>query len=171
MITSDKDKPYELDIKEFIIQNPQLFNAPEPSTIVFEKALSEFNVIADALIFSHQYGIIGIEIKTEHDTTKRLRKQLSAYKHIANEVYVLIHISQAKKVKEILAMDRNETVGIISYAVFEGKITGVVEREARVPKEFRPKYILNVLWKEELLATFPCMTRILQRLDTCERHN
>lgn len=158
MITSDKDKPYELDIKEFIIQNPQLFNAPEPSTIVFEKALSEFNVIADALIFSHQYGIIGIEIKTEHDTTKRLRKQLSAYKHIANEVYVLIHISQAKKVKEILAMDRNETVGIISYAVFEGKITGVVEREARVPKEFRPKYILNVLWKEELLAIYKTMS-------------
>lgn len=157
-VTTDKDKPYELDIKEFIIQNPQLFNVPEPSTVVFEKSISEFNVIADALIFSHQYGIIGIEIKTEHDTTKRLRKQLSAYKHIANEVYVLIHISHAKKVKEILDMDRNYTVGIISYAVIDGKISGIVEREAKVPREFKPKYILNVLWKEELLAIYKTMS-------------
>ena len=81
-------KFYEEDIKELILDKKHLFlNDTEEHTVLFEKAIVSGSTICDCLVFGVDSGIIGIEIKTERDTTKRLNKQLKHYSLICDKVF------------------------------------------------------------------------------------
>lgn len=151
-IQSDIQNPYEIDVKKFILDNQALFGSVGKAQVVFEKALPDHRVIADALIFDEFRGIIGVEIKTEHDTTRRLNKQLGAYEVLADEVWVVIHDSQYEKVLKVLNTYHHDSVGIITYSVYQDTIiAGIVRNPTRSPK-FQPKDALRMLWKKELMV-------------------
>ncbi|MCC9083788.1 sce7726 family protein [Enterococcus faecium] len=80
------------------------------------------NTICDCLIFTEKRGVIGIEIKTERDSTKRLNKQLKDYEKVCDFVYVLCHDTHVPKVEQILNRYNHRHVGILAYTEFMVKL-------------------------------------------------
>lgn len=145
------EKALEEDIKRHILYHPSLFGNLGHANVVFEKAITNHEVIADCLIFSELKGIIGVEIKTERDTTKRLNKQLRAYSSMCHFVWVMCHDKHVQKVEDIIKKYNHKNVGIISYTIYEGEIIAGVYEEANTSPNFEPTQVLNLLWKKELL--------------------
>ena len=80
----------EDEIKNSILHNKNLFDRYGPigdSLIIYEKTIN-WKTIADCLLFSSNKGIIGIEIKTEYDTLRRLPHQLADYIRVCKYNYV-----------------------------------------------------------------------------------
>lgn len=157
---------YEEDIKELILQKRHIFlkNEDSKSTVLFEKGIVIGSTIADCLIFSEE-GIIGVEIKTEHDTTRRLNKQLKHYSLVCDKVYVLCHDNHVEKTEEILDKNNHHHVGILAYTEFRGEaVLGVYKPATLSPtKDVRMAY--QMLWKEEisqLLGSFKRQVKTLE---------
>lgn len=150
-VFSDLEHPYELDVKQEILDNPELFGNLGESRVVSEKSISEYSVIADLLIFSTNKGVIGIEIKTEHDSTNRLNKQLRAYESVCTEVWVIVHDSLYKEVERVLDNNSHPSVGIISYNVVDKKFYFGKIRETSISDRFDVYHLMMILWKTELL--------------------
>lgn len=146
------EKAYESDIHRMILENESIFGELGKTTVILEKKLHDRHVIADILIFSEIRGIIGIEIKTAHDTTQRLNKQLNAYKEIANEVWVVIADEQYEKVSKVLKDNHHEAVGIISYGQIGDKLFPGIMKYPSIPTQFDYRNIYRVMWKSELVA-------------------
>jgi hypothetical protein len=144
-------KFYEHDIKQVILEKKHIFvSEGYNSTVVFEKGIVIGSTIADCLIFSEERGLIGVEIKTERDTTRRLNKQMKNYSLVCDYVYVLCHDNHVEKVEDILKKNGHHHVGILAYTEFRGKaILGVYKAPVRSPyKNVRMAY--NILWKPEI---------------------
>ena len=143
-------KLYEADIKELILNKKHIFiTTSSKSTVVFEKGIVIGSTIADCLIFSEE-GLIGVEIKTEHDTTRRLNKQLKNYSLVCDKVFVLCHDDHVNSVEKILNTHGHSHVGIISYTEFRGEaILGVYKQAVRSPfKKVQMAY--QMLWRDEI---------------------
>lgn len=136
---------YEDDIKELILQKKHIFISEGKSTVLFEKGIVIGSTIADCLIFSEEKGIIGVEIKTERDTTRRLNKQLKNYSLVCDYVYVLCHDEHVSKVEEIINKQFPHT-GIIAYTEFKGEpVLGVYKQAVKSPfKKVEMAY--QMLW-------------------------
>lgn len=144
----------EHQVKQALLDNPYLFSYLGDlgsSKIVFEKSVNHGKLIADALVFTHNQGIIGVEIKTEYDSLKRLSHQLDNYLQVCNYVTVFIHEKWLKKVEKLLATKHiKDLVGIIVYSDFEGMvIPGVYQPAVRNPY-FKIKTSLDMLWKTDI---------------------
>lgn len=148
---------YEEDIKRALKDKKHMFGDIGPSVLVYEKALSfkkdqsVKKVIADCLIFSENAGIIGIEIKTERDSTRRLLRQLRSYALTCDYVYIMCHDKHVEKVEGILKRNGLPFVGIIAYTAFKGKPTMGIYKYADKSIHKNVFYALNMLWKVELL--------------------
>lgn len=156
---------YEQDIKDLILTKQHLFIPPgAPHTVLFEKAIVVGSTIADCLIFT-EGQIIGIEIKTERDTTKRLNKQLKHYSLFCDKVYVMCHDDHLEKTEEILTKHGHSHVGIVSYEEYRGEpIVGVYKQATRSPvKDVRVS--LNVLWREEIVSILGSFKRQMNTLE------
>lgn len=144
------DNLREDEIKNSILQNESVFNLNfGRSLVIYEKTIYD-GVIADCLIFSKQAGIVGVEIKTQHDTLKRLPHQLDSYVRTCAYTYVCCHDSKVKKVKTLLAKKHYDCVGIISYEEFDHQaLVGLVK-----PAKFSPyinyRSFTSLLWHSEL---------------------
>ncbi len=149
---TDIEHPYELDVKKKILSSPNLFGNIGKHVVVSEKMVAEFSVIADLLVFSENYGIIGIEIKTEHDSTQRLNKQLRAYEAISTETWVVVHDSLFEHVAKVLKNNNHPHVGVISYSVYKGDIIMGKVIEPTISDTFRVEHLLNIMHKSELLS-------------------
>ena len=152
ILTVDKSVAYEADIQKMVLDNQTLFGTLGASNVIMEKKLPGRKVIADMLIFSSNKGIIGVEIKTAHDTTQRLNKQLDAYKKLCNQVWVVIADEQYDKVLAVLKRYNHDAVGIISYGQIGDKLYPGIMRRPHLPKEFDPKEAYRMLWKKELIV-------------------
>ncbi|AMQ66656.1 hypothetical protein BH753_gp174 [Bacillus phage Shbh1] len=145
---------YEQDIKDLILEKRHIFlNSDynnDNSTVLFEKAITIGSTIADCLIFSEEKGIIGIEIKTERDTTRRLNKQLINYSLICDYVYVLCHDNHVEKVEQILANHRHDHVGILAYTEFKGEAVLGIYKDPVVSPKKDTRMAYQMLWKEEI---------------------
>lgn len=161
-MSSERFIPYEKDIKHYILDNPDLFKKDlgkfGNSSIVFEKRLTYSKqkqakkTRADCLVFTETKGIIGIEIKTERDSTVRLKRQLRSYLLNCNHVYVLCEDNQVAKVETILHADKIfSCVGIIAYSTFKGKVIGGLYKSATYNTYFSPYLALNILHKQEVV--------------------
>jgi hypothetical protein len=142
---------YEDDIKKLILHKQHIFVPNgDTNTVLFEKGITINSTIADCLIFSKAKGIIGVEIKTERDTTRRLNKQLNSYSQVCDYVYVLCHDKHVEKTEELLSKNNHHHVGIIAYTEFRGEpILGIYKPTVRSPyKKVRMAY--QMLWKEEI---------------------
>lgn len=143
-------KLYEQEMKDVILEKKHIFLKRGKSSIVFEKGIVIGSTIADCLIFSSEKGIIGIEIKTEFDSTRRLNKQLKNYSLVCDYVYVLCHDNHIDKTEEIIRNHKHHHVGILSYTQFRGDaILGVYKEALRSPIK-SPYMAYNMLWKTEI---------------------
>jgi len=158
---------YEEDIKKLILEKRRIFLGDDdntPNIVLFEKGISINSVICDCLIFSEGKGIIGLEIKTERDSTRRLNKQLKAYSVTCDYVYTLCHDDHVEKVEEII--NRNHPhVGIIAYSEFRGvPILGVYKEAHKSPKK-DVKMAYQMLWYTELSALLGNFKRQMNTLE------
>jgi hypothetical protein len=157
---------YEDDIKELILEKKHIFvSAGYNSTVLFEKGIVIGSTIADCLIFSQEKGIIGVEIKTERDNTRRLNKQLKNYSLVCDYVYVLCHDNHVEKTEDILAKNNHHHVGILAYTEFKGKaILGVYKQPVRSPfKKVTMAY--QMLWREEISSLLGSFKRQMKTLE------
>ena len=146
------DSLREDDLKNSVLHNQHLFNHLGDlgkSVILYEKKISR-HVISDCLLLSSKQGIIGIEIKTDADTTKRLRHQLYGYARTCDYVYVLCHDNKEKAVQAVIDELGYEFVGLITYEQFEGEpLLGVIHEPQHSPYTNHKNYC-DLLWKSEL---------------------
>lgn len=145
------DNLLEDDIKNSILHLQSIFpkNKLGKSLVTYEKTIN-FKTIADCLIFTEKQGIIGIEIKTAHDTLKRLSHQLDDYVQCCSYVYVYCHDSHLDEVTKLLSKKQLNYVGIISYTEFNHKaIAGVIKR-AKLSPALTSKGNTSLLWTSEL---------------------
>lgn len=159
-------KFYEQDIKELILNKRHLFigNPDDRHVLLFEKAIDIGSCIADCLIFTEN-ELIGIEIKTERDSVKRLNKQLSSYSKICDKVYVLVHDKHVDKTEEILERNGHGHVGVISYTEFKGEpVVGVYKKCCASPKKSVYVMYNSLLWKEEIVQLLGAMKRQVSTL-------
>lgn len=158
MVQPVKEDLYALDVKKLILRRPQLFGNLGKSQVLFEKAITRHSVVADALIFSTNLGVIGIEIKTARDSTKRLNKQLNAYKRVCDFVYVFCHDSQIARVEKVLDEHHHPNVGLFSYSEYNGEqIVGKL-RDSNTSPEYSVYDLLDILWKDELRSMANSLT-------------
>lgn len=165
----DKEKAYEADIQKLVLDNKSLFGNLGKSRVIMEKKLPGRKVIADMLIFSAEKGIIGVEIKTAHDTTQRLNKQLNAYKRLCNQVWVVIADEQYDKVLQVLNRYGHDCVGIITYGQIGDKLYPGIMRKPHQPPTFDPKEVYRMLWKNELIIignTTSSAGKLVNRIQT-----
>lgn len=162
---------YEADIKLLILNKRRMFGNIGKSSIVFEKALSKTKdkrvekVIADCLVFTERAGLIGIEIKTERDSTKRLLKQLRAYSLTCDFVYVMCHDLHVAKVEQLMKRYKLQHVGIIAYTSFRGKPTAGIYKHPELSPHKEVFHALNMLWKKELLALLGTLRHPAPRIE------
>ena len=158
-------KLYEADIKKLILQKKHIFVTDGQTSVVFEKGIVIGSTIADCLIFSEQHGIIGVEIKTEHDSTRRLNKQLKNYSLVCDQVYVLCHDNHVEKTEDILEKNNHHHVGILAYTEFKGEaILGIYKPSIQSPYK-NVKMAYQMLWKEEISNLLGSFKRQMKTLE------
>lgn len=159
---------YEEDIKQLILEKKHIFMKDDynsRSTVIFEKGIVINSTIADCLIFTESGKIIGVEIKTERDTTRRLNKQLRSYSKVCDIVYVLCHDDHVEKTEEILTNHKHTHVGIIAYTEFkEEPVLGVYKQAQKSPnKDVRMAY--QMLWRNEIAQILGGFKRQVRTLE------
>jgi len=149
-VFENSEHPYELDVKRAILKHPELFGDLGETRVLSEKSINEYHVIADLLIFSKNKGVIGIEIKTEHDSTQRLNKQLRAYESLCTEVWVFTHDSLYSSVDKVLTANKHPSVGIYTYSAYNDEIYFGKMKQSSISKEFNVIHLLNIFWYTEI---------------------
>lgn len=155
-----KEKYYEEHIKGGLLTQPYLFkqdgliSTEGEQVVIFEKAIMRGKCIMDCLVADSEGTVIGLEIKTEHDSTQRLKKQLHMYSLVCKYVYVVCHDDFVEKVETILKRHKYDYVGIISYIDFKGSPTFGKYKEAKVSPIRSAYHSLDILWKNELIVMY-----------------
>lgn len=146
------DNLREDEIKNSILHNQAVFSQHHNlgrTLIIYEKTIYH-NVIADCLIFSNKQGIIGVEIKTQHDNLKRLSHQLDSYVRTCTYTYVYCHDSKVAKVQHLLKQKHYDCVGIISYEEFDQQALVGLVKEASLSPYLKYQGFTSILWNSEL---------------------
>lgn len=142
---------YEKAVKNYILDNSHFFvRDSSQCRIYFEKAICFGNTITDCLMFDKTNLEIGIEIKTKHDTTKRLAKQLTDYCSVCDYVWVLVHESLLSEAENIINKLGLDCIGIISYIEIQGEIIGAVYKPAYFNNKNSIYLAYQMLWSTEL---------------------
>lgn len=159
------DSLREDDLKNAVLHNQHLFahlGDLGKSVVLYEKKISK-RVISDCLLLSSKQGIIGIEIKTDADTTKRLRHQLYGYARTCDYVYVLCHDNKVAPVKDVIKELDYGFVGIITYEQFENEpLLGVIHEPRHSPYTNHVNYC-DLLWKSEIRQVLDTATHTAHR--------
>ncbi|UVD42355.1 hypothetical protein [Staphylococcus phage vB_SauM-V1SA19] len=155
---SEITKFYEQDIKDLIRTKRHMFKDDEITSniqdirIFNEKAICQGKCRTDCLILDRNGTVMGIEIKTERDSTQRLNKQLYYYSLVCKYVYVMCHDKHVPKVEQILKRYKHHHVGIMSYINFKGSPVVGKYKEATPSPLRSPYHTLNILWKQHLMT-------------------
>lgn len=147
----------EEDIVQLIKGKEAMFGEIGQSALIFEKAIMQGKTIMDCMICTEGRGVIGIEIKTERDSTQRLNKQIENYSYVCDYVYVMCHDKHVEKVEAILKRKQYLHVGIIAYVQVGTEPWVGIYKEATISPMKDVYHTLNILWRRELsdlLGTF-----------------
>lgn len=161
----------EPELQEFVLENKHLFGDMGRTSLIFEKRLSVSKKdgapvsIADCLIFTEKKNIIGCELKSEADNTRRLNRQLRASALICDYQYVICHDKHVPEVERIINRYGHQQVGIISYIEFRGEIVAGVYREPIKNPKRDAYHVLNMLWKSEIVSLLGAFRRPLERAE------
>lgn len=160
----------EEDIVELIKDKEHLFGDIGDSAIVFEKAIMQQKTIMDCMICTENKGVIGIEIKTERDSTQRLNKQIENYSKVCDLVYVMCHDSHVEKVEKILKSKKYDHVGIIAYIQIGDEPWVGIYREATKSPLKDVYHTLNILWRKELSTILGTFKHVANRVEDAYPH-
>ena len=150
----------EDDLKQAVLQHISLYEYLGDlgrTKVIFEKSVNYGKLIADALVFTDNKGIIGVEIKTEADTLRRLSHQLENYVEICQYVFVFVHSSHLAGVIRLLSKYHYYQVGIIVYDQFGTKVIPGLYREAYFNQEAKLYHALSLLWTKEIRSLLSIM--------------
>lgn len=155
---SDNVQFYEQDIKNLIRTKKHMFKDDNITSdikdikIFNEKVICQGKCRTDCLVLDRNGTVMGIEIKTERDSTQRLNKQLQYYSLVCEYVYVMCHDKHVPKVEQIIKRYGHKHVGIMSYINFKGKPMVGKYKQATPSPHRSPYHTLNILWKANLLV-------------------
>lgn len=150
-------KFYEQEIKDAVLKERHLFyedgitSDNEDIRVYNEKAIAQGKCIMDCFVLDRNGNTLGIEIKTERDSTQRLNKQLFYYSQVCSYVYVMCHDKHLPKVEKIIKDHNHKHVGILSYIDFKGTVMVGKYRKASLSPYRTPYHCLNILWKNILV--------------------
>lgn len=153
----------EEDIKRIILEKEHIFGDIGKSALIFEKGIMRdkkkqtSRTIVDCMVFTENKGIIGIEIKTERDSTRRLNKQLRDYSFVCDYVYVMCHDDHLEKVEQIIKRYKHDHVGIVSYVDFQGEPVVGIYKEATLSPNKSIHQAMDMIHKQsivKMLGTF-----------------
>lgn len=159
------EKFKEADIVDLIKNKEHMFGDIGDSALIFEKAIMQGKTIMDCMICTENKGIIGIEIKTERDSTQRLNKQLEGYSKVCDYVYVMCHDSHVEKVEAILKRKNYNHVGIIAYIQLGDEPWVGIYREALKSPVKDVFHTLNILWRKELSTLLGTFKHVTSRIE------
>lgn len=160
-----EDKFREADIVALIKEMEHMFGDIGDSALIFEKAIMQQKTIMDCMICTQNKGVIGIEIKTERDSTQRLNKQLSDYSKVCDYVYVMCHDSHVGKVEKILKAKNYNHVGIIAYIQIGLTPWVGIYKEATKSPVKDVYHTLNILWRKDLSTMLGTFKHITSRIE------
>lgn len=140
----------EDEVKNAVLHNKNLLvHNLGDCLVVYEKVIN-WKTIADCLVFSKR-GIIGIEIKTSHDTLRRLPSQLEDYIRSCRYTYVFCADEQLKGVMKLLDGKHYNFVGVISYSAFnDTEVVAGLVRRAKDSPYVNTSGTYSLLWSTEL---------------------
>lgn len=149
------DNLLEANIKNHLLENTELYEGLGDlgdKVMMFEKLIPIYHnrVIADALLFTDNKGVISFEIKTQHDNLKRLSHQLDAYVLACTYNYVFCHDSKLEEVLALLKRKHYTHVGVITYDEFQGKVIAGVYQQPKPNPYFKLRALANIMWRGEL---------------------
>lgn len=151
-------KFYEQEVKDAVLKERHLFYEDEITSdqedirIYNEKAIAQGKCIMDCFVLDRNGTTLGIEIKTEMDSTQRLNKQLFYYSQVCKYVYVMCHDKHLPKVEKIIKDHKHTHVGILSYIDFKGELLVGKYKRATPSPHRTPYHCLNILWKMILVT-------------------
>lgn len=157
-MSNDVVKFYEKDIKDLIRTKKHMFKDDEITSdindirIFNEKVICQGKCRTDCLVLDRNGTVMGIEIKTERDSTQRLNNQLKYYSLVCKYVYVMCHDKHVPKVEQILKRYKHTHVGIMSYISFKGKPVVGKYKDATPSPHRSPYHTMNILWKTNLMT-------------------
>ena len=163
----------EDDLKQAILQHISLYEYLGDlgrTKVIFEKSVNYGKMIADALIFTDNKGIIGVEIKTEADTLRRLARQLTNYLQICQYVFVFVHSSHLKGVIRLLNKYHYYQVGIIVYDQFSNTVIPGLYRQAYFNQSARLQNALSLLWTKEIRSLLTIFYNQQQKVKAQQYH-
>lgn len=142
---------YEKELKQYILENRTLFGNLGEAVVSFEVPMAYSKnkdvkrSIADVIIYSEKKAIIGVEIKSERDSTQRLNRQIKSLTLNCNYAYVMIHDKHYIKTKAIMDKYPNyyKHIGIITYTKFKDKIIAGITKEAEYNHKFSSFHCLQ----------------------------
>lgn len=127
----------------------------EQSVYEFEKTICNGNTITDCVIHAYlpsgNIATVGIEIKSEYDTTRRLAKQITDYLQVCDYVYIFAHEKHTQKIRNILKnIKGGYKVGIISYTEYDNEILAYLEKGAKTNTPNHYQYVNSFLKRKQL---------------------
>ena len=136
------EKLYDFDIRrEFVKRNLEFFTK-ENTYLINEMKLNSKNIIDMNFFDFNTNTIIGFEIKSERDNTKRLEGQLKTYTSFCNIVYVICHEKHLDKVQELIdSKNFSRYVGIIKV---DNDLNFTEVRKGVYQKPFFDSFIRNL---------------------------
>lgn len=142
---------YEHSVKEYILAHPHLFiPRNSQSKVMFEKSIDFGSTICDVLLFNSVKHEVGIEIKTGHDSVKRLPKQLRDYAKVCDYLWVFVHDSLLDEVTQVIGQLDMPFIGIVSYFEVDGEIASGIIREASYNAYSSCYMACMMMWSTEL---------------------
>lgn len=138
--------------------------------VLFEKSIGQ-HTVADCLVLSKVVGVVGIEFKSAHDTTRRLKRQLLDYLKVCQHVYVMCDKNILSHVLSITNDKMFENVGVIVTQDYEDEIVLGSLKKAQANPEFS-LYMLadSLLWKGELYTLLKTIVTRPDLIDKNRKH-
>jgi hypothetical protein len=109
------------------------------------KIFNEFrvgNAVADLVMFNGKSKVF--EIKTEFDSTKRLKLQIENYSKAFNQIFLIVPESKLSLYSKF-----DKSIGVISFNNNEGDERFILQRDAITNYEVDPETIMKVLHTNE----------------------
>lgn len=137
----------EQQVKDHFLELRHMLPKFDKHVLIFEKAL--YNTRIDGILFTDT-GVYGVEIKTEHDSLKRLHNQITEYFDYCHYVYILCHDKHLPKIEKELPPHIFDKVGIISYVNIGSKIFSGLYKEPKLNNKIHVRRLSNLLWSTEI---------------------
>jgi hypothetical protein len=133
------------------LRDELIASAREPSEAVYEFWVPRSNERADLVVIGSHMS--AFEIKTEHDTLKRLPRQVSVYARLFDQFTVVVADSHVAATMEMLP----EWWGVIVIVNDDRQLSFRLMRSASSNQRVDPETLVRLLWRDEVRAALSAL--------------